>query len=119
MAKESWHYQTTSAKWAAAQARGYLLESSASPQSSNKVHRENGVTAWTSLSKGYVHTIYEGVICNVLLRVMYEVKSTDYVLHQPNVGLTVCATGQIPLSDVTVLSTTMFGGGGSGSESGS
>ena len=94
MAKETFYYRLTPAAWAAAQARGYLLESSGQPGS------------WTHLTtalapchgKAYFMEAGIAVEATVSLSVQYERGANDW-----GADALLCAKSQIPLADITVL----------------
>ena len=95
MAKKTYDYRTTPAMWAAAQARGYLLESS------------NPHMTWTHLTdalrpntiEAYFHVPGIGsVLASVELEVAYERTAQDWTCCP---GL--IARSQIPIADVTVI----------------
>ena len=95
MAKQTFYYRTTPLRWAAAQARGYLLESSSVPKGS-----------WTHLystlkpNYGPAYFMEGGALveATVHLSVQYEKGANDWGLPE-----LLCATAPIPLADITVL----------------
>ncbi len=114
MAKELFYYRMTPTAWAAAQARGYLLESSHCghcPYGSctkSAAECESHVRTWTNLMFArepvyWLKPSYFGnTAATICLQVMYERKSDD-----ARNETTLLATGHIPLSDVTPEERTM------------
>lgn len=96
MAKQTFYNRLTPTAWAAAQARGYLLESSSVPKG-NWTH----LTTMLKPCNGPAYFMEGGVYvpASVHLSIQYEPGVNDWWYE----NWLCCAKSQIPLADITVL----------------